>query len=221
MRLLNVGGGHKSIPIPSKFEGWDHLMLDIDERSEADVIADARYMTTLTRWRGHFDAIYSSHNLEHFHQHEIPLVLAGFKHCLNGSGFAMVQVPNMEWVCQQVASGLDLEQVVYESPMGPVRAIDMIYGHAAIIQNHQGNSFMCHKTGFSPKSLGRTFLNNGFEHVFIGTVASDIVCYAFMNKPTEEQEKFCLLKYENPEAPPPNLSATPSADGAGAAGPTH
>jgi hypothetical protein len=32
MRVLNVGGNSKLIPIPSHYAGWEHLLPDIDPR---------------------------------------------------------------------------------------------------------------------------------------------------------------------------------------------
>ena len=30
-RVLNVGGGSKEIPIPEHYEGWEHVLLDLDD----------------------------------------------------------------------------------------------------------------------------------------------------------------------------------------------
>ena len=62
-RVLNVGGASKQIPIPAYFNGWEHLLLDVDPRGSPDIVCDARLLTTLPA--GQFDAIYCSHNLEH------------------------------------------------------------------------------------------------------------------------------------------------------------
>ncbi len=67
-RVLNVGGGSKSIPIPAHYAGWNHLLLDIDPRGNPDVVCDARELDLLEP--NQFDAIYCSHNLEHYYKHD-------------------------------------------------------------------------------------------------------------------------------------------------------
>ena len=93
-RVLNVGGGAKSIPIPLHYEGWEHVLLDIDPRQKPDVVCDARELGTLPA--DLYDAVYCSHNLEHYWRHDAPLVVAGFAHVLRGHGFAEVAVPDLK-----------------------------------------------------------------------------------------------------------------------------
>lgn len=42
MRVLNVGGGSKAIPIPARYTGWEHVLLDIEPLPDVDVVMDAR-----------------------------------------------------------------------------------------------------------------------------------------------------------------------------------
>jgi len=97
--VLNVGGNSKEIPIPPHYNGWNHLLLDIDPKGKPDVVCDARELTTLAANR--YDAIYCSHNLEHYHQHELPKVLGGFLHLLKDDGFAEIHVPDMQAFCSR------------------------------------------------------------------------------------------------------------------------
>lgn len=78
--VLNVGGNSKAIPLPPQYAGFEHLLLDIDPTGKPDVVCDARALTTLAP--GRFDAVYCSHNLEHYLGHEVAYVLAGFLHVL-------------------------------------------------------------------------------------------------------------------------------------------
>ncbi len=60
-KFLNVGGNRKDIPVPSYFDGWDHILLDIDPAGNPDIVCDARELQTLEP--GRFHAVYCSHNL--------------------------------------------------------------------------------------------------------------------------------------------------------------
>jgi SAM-dependent methyltransferase len=164
LRVLNVGGSTKTIPIPPHYAGWDHLLLDIDPRRGADVVCDARALGTLAP--GQFDAVYCSHNLEHYYRHDVPRVLAGFLHVLTAEGFAEIRVPDMPAVFRRMLDdGLDLGDVLYEAPSGPIQVIDVIYGWSPEIER-SGNDFFAHKTGFSQKSLGEQLLAAGFADVW-------------------------------------------------------
>lgn len=162
--VLNVGGNSKAIPIPQHYAGWQHLLLDIDPKGGAEVVCDARNLDSLAP--GQFDSIYCSHNLEHYHHHEVPKVLTGFAHALKEDGFAEIRVPDMPAVFRKMLDdGLDIEDVLYDSPAGPICVRDVIYGFSREIAA-SGNDFFAHKTGFSRKSLRGALLASGFAEVW-------------------------------------------------------
>lgn len=162
--VLNVGGNSKEIPIPEHYAGWQHLLLDIDPKGGAEVVCDARLMDALSP--GQFDAVYCSHNLEHYHHHEVQRVLAGFSHVLREDGFAEIRVPDMPAVFRKMLDDdLDIEDVLYESPTGPICVRDVIYGWSREIAS-SGNDFFAHKTGFSRKSLRGALRTAGFAEVW-------------------------------------------------------
>ena len=118
-RLLNVGGNSKAIPLPAQYAGFEHLLLDIDPKRSPDVLCDARELAALSA--GQFDAIYCSHNLEHYYRHEVPRVLAGFLHVLKDGGIAHIRVPDIGAVMRaSTERGLEPGDVLYESDAGPI-----------------------------------------------------------------------------------------------------
>ncbi len=72
-KVLNVGGNSKDIPIPSQYSGWQHVLLDIDPRGNPDIVCDARELMSMSK--NEYDAIYCSHNLEHYYRHDVRKVL--------------------------------------------------------------------------------------------------------------------------------------------------
>jgi predicted O-linked N-acetylglucosamine transferase (SPINDLY family)/SAM-dependent methyltransferase len=164
-RVLNVGGNNKSIPIPAQYDGWEHVLLDIDPAGAPDIVCDARQLEKLEA--GAFDSVYCAHNLEHYHWHEVPKVLRGFLHVLRDDGYALICVPDMEALMRTVvARGLDIEDVLYESPAGPITVRDVIYGYGKEIAE-SGNDFYAHKTGFTAKSLAAALETAGFRQVSV------------------------------------------------------
>ena len=83
-KVLNVGGGSKSIALPPQYAEFEHILLDIDPSDSPDIVCDARSLQDLEPEQ--FDAVYCSHNLEHYFWHDVPRVLDGFTHVLKPNG---------------------------------------------------------------------------------------------------------------------------------------
>ena len=183
-KVLNVGGNTKDIPLPPQYAGFEQLLLDIDPSGKPDIVCDARKLTTLEA--GAFDAVYCSHNLEHYYRHDVPKVLAGFLHVLKEGGFAQIRVPDLKAVMKAVVDGgLDVEDVLYESPAGPIMVLDVLYGLGTEIEQ-SGQDFFAHKTGFTQKSLAKALNKAGFSKVFSGLGKFEISALAFKGEPGSE-----------------------------------
>ncbi|MEM7730726.1 MAG: methyltransferase domain-containing protein, partial [Pseudomonadota bacterium] len=162
-QVLHVGCG---APNPKKLHAvfvpdrWREVRLDIDPKVEPDVLSTMVSMPDVGD--ASCDAIWSSHNVEHLHDHEVPTAFAEFVRVLKPTGFALITCPNIRAVAQLVADGR-LEEPMYEAPSGVVTALDMLYGFRHSIA--RGNLFMCHNTGFDADRAGRLLLNAGFDQV--------------------------------------------------------
>lgn len=190
-RVLNVGGNSKAIPIPGHYEGWDHVLLDIDARQKPDVVCDARELTSLPTEL--YDAIYCSHNLEHYWRHDLPRVLTGFHHVLRAHGFVEIVVPDVRAAIEEmIRRGTDLDDVLYESNAGPISVTDVIYGAGSLIAK-AGNDFMAHKNAFSAKTLSAVLGHAGFPYIFAARGPFAIRAYAFKREPAAEQKQLLGL----------------------------
>lgn len=184
MRVLNVGGGYKPT-LPPAYDGWKQDVLDIDPDTQPDVCCDAREMLTLPPQT--YDAVFCSHTLEHFYKHDVPKVLAGFRHVLKADGVAHISVPNLPSAFAAMrASNLDLHDIWYRtSTNAPITFHDTFYGwdHA---MSH-GNLFYAHKCGFTMLSLGEALIKAGFKHVRVAEDQYNLVAKA------SNQESLCQL----------------------------
>lgn len=190
--VLNVGGNSKAIQIPECFAGWRHDLLDIDPGGNPEVLCDARELWKLPPRR--YDAVYCSHNLEHYYAHDVLKVLKGFRMVLKKGGFAYIRVPDLLAVMRVVVEqGKALEDVLYEAPSGPIRIRDVIFGYQRQIEQ-SGNDFFAHKTGFSEESLTKTLMENGFPHVFSDVGGYEIMALAFMDEPAEWQAELLGIR---------------------------
>ena len=182
-KVLNVGGNSKDIALPAIYDGWENVLLDIDPRGNPDVLCDARELSRLAA--AEYDAVYCSHNLEHYYRHDVPRVLAGFRHVLKRDGFAHIRVPDMGELMQVVVQKkIDIDDVLYQSPAGPITVRDVIYGYGVEIER-TGSDFFAHKTGFTEKSLQKMLHGCGFGHVFSGAGSLEVNVAAFTQAPGE------------------------------------
>lgn len=185
-RVLNVGGGSKKVAIPPYYADWEHLLLDIDPAVSPDVCMDARELSSLPA--AEYDAIYCSHNLEHYFAHDVQKVLSGFQHVLKPDGFAEVRVPDIGGVMKEVVErNLDLDDVLYTSGMGPVLVKDVFYGYGRQIEQ-SGVDFYAHRTGFTRKSLANAFKRAGFPVILSVPGRNREIAYiGFKQKPNDDQ----------------------------------
>ena len=163
MKVLNVGGGSRTLP--EEFYGWHQDLLDIDPSVSPDICCSAVDLFHLPPKT--YDAINCSHNLEHVYRHEVPRVLIGFRHVLKDDGFAKIDVPNLG-TAMEGAIKHGLEAIWYYGANGvPITYHDVIYGWS--IQVGLGNEFYAHKTGFTETSLFNALLMAGFQDVQMAT----------------------------------------------------
>jgi SAM-dependent methyltransferase len=108
------------------------------------------------------DAVFSSHNIEHVFPHEVPLVVREFFRVLKPHGFAVITCPDLQALGEALAAGRLLEPL-YQSGMGPIAPIDIIYGHRASIE--AGEHYMAHRGGFTRESLSAGLRAGGFAMV--------------------------------------------------------
>jgi SAM-dependent methyltransferase len=162
-RLLHVGCGKKRLAhLPVYFHsGWTETRLDIDAAVGPDITASITDLSAIPS--GSFDALWSSHNIEHLHHHEARVAVSEFRRVLAPAGWVVVTCPDLGATMKHaVDHGLDTP--IYESPHGPITPRDILFGHQASIAG--GNAFMAHRNGYDLASLGALFSKAGFRKYY-------------------------------------------------------
>jgi len=195
--LLNVGCGFSNKSQIKGFnnDNWKEIRLDIDSAVKPDVVGSSTDMSLIET--GSVDAVYSSYNLDHIYPHEVPIALKEFYRVLNEDGIAVVKCPDIQTVCELIAQDKLLE-LLYESPIGPIYPIDVIYGNRWQIQN--GNEYMAKKVGFTYSALDASFAEAGFKARYGGRIpfnGGELILVAFKQNKSEEEMK----KIANPFLP--------------------
>ncbi len=168
LRVLHVGCGPKKpdrLPPPFNAPPWQEVRLDIDAGVGPDVLASMTDMGVIPP--SSFDAVLSSHNIEHLYPHEVPLALAEFTRVLTPQGFVVITLPDLRRIAEWILADR-LFEMAYISPAGPIFPFDILYGFRPALA--AGNLYMAHRCGFTAASLERALREAGFASV---TVRSD------------------------------------------------
>ncbi len=164
--VLHVGCGSyypEGLHEAFRHDRWMEVRFDIDPAVEPDIIGSLTDMSAVDS--GSVDAIWSSHNVEHLYHHQVPIALAEFFRVLSPGGVALITLPDIQKVAEQVATG-NLEDPLYFTGGGaPIAAIDILYGWGTSIRD--GNHYMAHLTAFTAESLQQKLIAAGFQDVVV------------------------------------------------------
>lgn len=202
--VLHIGcGSENSEKLHKSFRdgNWFELRLDIDPDANPDIVSDMVNMAAVPD--ASVDAIWSSHNIEHLYPHIVPEAMKEFSRVLKVGGHLLVTMPDIQSVAAYVANG-NLEDPIYQSPAGPICAIDIMYGLRSAMS--KGNLFMAHKTAFTAKTLGMYMRDAGFSNITISRDWIDLWGVAYKFPPGHPNRLEKMVMHDNPdkrEVPPP------------------
>ncbi|MGY3604041.1 MULTISPECIES: class I SAM-dependent methyltransferase [unclassified Bradyrhizobium] len=192
-RLLNAGSGPGSARRIARMvgeQGWEEVRFDIDPEVKPDVLGSILDLGGAFEPQS-FDAVWSSHVLEHLYAHEVFPTLRQFHRVLKPDGFALITSPDIESVAQFIVEH-GIAAVAYNSPAGPIRPLDMLYGHSRAIE--EGHVYMAHRTGFTAERLGNLLLMAGFPTVSVTTENFEVCALALMPEADSEGIQRTLLE---------------------------
>ncbi|MCG3204073.1 MAG: hypothetical protein KCHDKBKB_00776 [Elusimicrobia bacterium] len=136
--VVDIGCGSANYFLP---EG-DPIRIDLDERVNPDIIADARQIPLEDEFA---DVVYSSHLLEHFSFRETVSVLREWERILKVGGKLKIIVPNLKWASRNILNNVEDGDVAE-------RSMFMYYSAQKGDLREAYTDF--HKAGFTPESLG-------------------------------------------------------------------
>lgn len=177
--MLNAGSGPGTAQRIARMlvkQHWEEVRLDIDPEVKPDIVGSITKLDASVGPQS-FDAVWSSHVLEHLYAHEVWPALRQFHQVLKPDGFALVMSPDLEAVAQFIVEH-GIAAVAYESPAGPIRPLDMLYGHTRSIE--EGRYYMAHRTGFTADRLGNLMLRAGFPTVSVRSENFEVCALGLM-----------------------------------------
>lgn len=202
--VLHVGCAYTSVFDREAYRGhllqffenpkeWNEIRVDLDPAVEPDVVADAHDLPFEDESA---DTLVCLACLEHLTESLAGATLLEFHRVLRPKGRLILQVPNLELAAKAIVEGRCLE-ILYESDAGPVRALDLIYGHQ---QMATGNPLMSHRTGFTAGTLAIWLWESGFDGR-VDSTDTDLWAYVEKIKEHERGENTlgCLYQSREPE----------------------
>jgi len=198
--FLHIGCGplYKDNTTPAfNSDDWDEVRLDIDPTHNPDIVCSMNDMSTVED--NSFDAIYSSHNIEHVFPHEVLGTFQEFRRVLKDDGFLILTCPDIKSVCALIGEG-NIGKKLYTSSAGDIFPLDILYGHRSSLAS--GHTYMAHKNGFTSESLSTQIKDANFKSFCIGEMKTAfalwLIAYKNTHKPTDEltAELTSHLRYE-------------------------
>jgi SAM-dependent methyltransferase len=188
--VINAGcGAPGSTRLPDLFDTWRELRIDIDPGVAPDIVASVTDLSAIPSASA--DAVWSAHCLEHLFAHQVPAAFTEFRRVLRDGGFACVIVPDVQAVAQWAASDR-LHETLYQSPVGPITAHDILWGFGPAIE--AGHAAMAHRCGFTPTVLLHRLTGCGFAETILRRRPNlELACLALCRSSANTAERDGLI----------------------------
>jgi SAM-dependent methyltransferase len=174
--VLHVGSGaYRRERLHRAFHGpeWREIRVDEDAANQPDIQAASYLLAGVPD--NSVDAVWSGHQLPQLFAHQAVQAMKEFYRVLKVGGVLLVAVPDLQRAAEPVVLG-NLETSLYQSPGGPITALDILYGHTASLT--AGNSRVAHRTGFTGKTLGLKLRHTGFFAIEIQRIKLELLARA-------------------------------------------
>ncbi len=137
-----------------------------------------------------FDAAWLIHTLEYLYAYQIPEILSQLRRILKNDGLLLFTVPDAQKAAES-AYRQGMEKPLYQTRLGPVAAIDLLYGFRPGLLNDPVHH--AHRTGFSPGSLGTRVREAGFADIKVQRDGYKLWAAAYKRHPMPERNEMQIL----------------------------
>jgi Methyltransferase domain len=188
--LVNAGSGPRiSSHLPTVFDSWHQLRVDIDPLADPDIVADIVDLSAIASDSA--DAVWAAHCVEHLYTYQVRPALAEFFRIVNAKGFVCIIVPDLQAIARYIADDR-LHEAIYQSAAGSVTAHDILFGFGtAVAEGHRG---MAHRCGFTPTLMLQQLGEVGFSETVLRRRANLELAAVVCKRPfNDNSERDALL----------------------------
>lgn len=141
---LNIGCGRKVL------DGWTNCDVQVSDKAPRppEILCDAK---TIPLDDGCADTVMALHLIEHFYLWETTEVLGEWLRLLRPGGHLILELPNIEAAAKNLLAGMNDQMAMWPLYGDP--------GHT--------DPYMCHRWGYTPKTIKQLLKNNGFTGITI------------------------------------------------------
>lgn len=159
-RWLNVGSGPQGSGLrPPGLQGpqWQEVRLDADPATSPDIVAPAHDLSAIES--GSFDAVFSSHCIEHLYIDQAVPALGHWRRVLKPDGFLLVVCPDLQAAAEMIAQ----DRLFAEAYAG-ITPYDIVFSDRAMVAagRDAGHTFMEHRSGYTLSVLQALMGQAGF-----------------------------------------------------------
>lgn len=157
---LNVGSGARGSGLrPPGIDPavWREVRLDADPGVRPDIVAPAHDLSKVES--ACFDAVFSSHCIEHLYIDQAVPALKEWKRVLKADGFLLLVCPDL-----QAAAELIAQDKLFDQAYAGITPYDIVFSHRGLVAQGraQGHSYMEHKSGYTLSTLMEAARQAGF-----------------------------------------------------------
>lgn len=157
---------------------WQEVRMDSRAQLKPDIIGNVTSMPMIGSAEYH--GVFLPHIICRYYAHQVPLALREVFRILKVGGSVLISVPDIQKIGEIIAKGT-LEQSLFESPFGPVSALDMLYGFRPAME--KGDLSEAQKMAFTAKTLVEKLRDAGFLKIQVRR--EGYVLWAIANKLAE------------------------------------
>ena len=171
---------------------WEEVRMDPDAGVKPDVLGDFLDLSGFAD--ACFDAIFTARSLERLYPHEVESALAGCLRLLSPDGYVVIVGTDIEEACARVAQGKAMEKV-YDSPAGPVTALDILYGFRPALAAGR-HEYAC-RSGLTAHSLATSLTRAGYPAVWTSRNPAAFTLTAIASKKVRSRDELMGIAKEH------------------------
>jgi SAM-dependent methyltransferase len=155
-------------------EEWREIRFDCDARAKPDILGRLDKFEGIAD--GSIDVVYAPQLIQRFPLPGVPLIIREMMRVLKDGGRAIITAPNAQIAATYLANNQPF-QPLYETKLGPITPIDLLYGlRAGIVQ---GENHYQHRSGYTYEQMGLLLRDAGFTNIAVQRKAYEITAIGF------------------------------------------